>query len=232
LRITPCFFNTVVLVRCATYVKDLAKAIHIVNDARAKGYDTAINIMSISTVPQRELEACLLRIREETHVKVGYIVDSFGSLHLRDIDHLVSTYRNLLPGIEVGIHAHNNQQLAFANTLQGLNCGASYLDATIYGLGRGAGNCNLELLLSCLKLQSRFDLRPIFDVIASHLLPLQKEIPWGYSVPYLVLGMLNRHPDEAIRLMTLAETDPCKYDFRSFYDRISGRSTDTISDVN
>jgi 4-hydroxy 2-oxovalerate aldolase len=125
----------------------------------------------------------------------------------------------MLPGIEVGVHMHNNQQLAFANTIEGIIRGANYLDGTLYGLGRGAGNCCLELLLGFLK-NPKFNMRPILDVIASHIIPLQKEITWGYSVPYMVTGIMNRHPDEAIKLMMLPEKDPARYNFRAFYERM------------
>jgi 4-hydroxy 2-oxovalerate aldolase len=208
------------LIRCATYVEDIQKAIRVENDAHAKGYDTAINIMSISTAPDQALDECLLRIKEETHVKACYIVDSFGHLQPADIARFVAKYQKLLPGVQVGIHAHNNLQLAFANTIEGLNRGAGYLDGTLYGLGRGAGNCNLELLIGFLD-DPRFDLGPVLDVISSHILPLQKDIKWGYSVPYLATGILNRRPDEGMRLMAMAEDDPAKYAFRDFYDRLT-----------
>lgn len=209
------------LVRCATYVKDLDRAIRVENDAHAKGYDTAINLMAISTAPRQELEACLARIKDETHVQACSVVDSFGNLHAGDIDRLVALFQKRLPGIEVGIHAHNNQQLAFANTLQGLRRGAAYLDATLYGLGRGAGNCNLELLLGYLD-RPGYDPRIIYDVIASHILPLQKEISWGYAVPYQVTGILNCQQDEGMRLQALAAGDPARTAFRAFYDRMRG----------
>jgi 4-hydroxy 2-oxovalerate aldolase len=207
------------VVRCATYVKDVDKCIKIVNDAHAKGYETTINIMSISTAPERELNECLQQVKEETKVKACYVVDSFGNLYSEDIDYFVSKYQKMLPGIEVGIHAHNNQQLAFANTIEGIIRGANYLDGTLYGLGRGAGNCCLELLIGFLK-NPKFNMRPLLDVIASHILPLTKTITWGYSVPYMVSGITNRHPDEAIKLMDLPDNDPKKYDFRGFYDRM------------
>ncbi len=207
------------VVRCATYVKDIDKCIKIVNDATAKGYETTINIMSISTAPERELNEALQQINVETKIKACYIVDSFGNLYSEDIDYFVSKYQKLMPGIEVGVHMHNNQQLAFANTIEGIIRGANYLDGTLYGLGRGAGNCCLELLLGFLK-NPKFNIRPILDAIASHILPLQKEINWGYSVPYMVTGIMNRHPDEAIKFMALPENDPAKYNFRGFYERM------------
>ncbi len=207
------------VVRCATYVKDIDKCIKIVNDARDKGYETTINIMSISTAPERELNECLQQIKEETQIKACYIVDSFGNLYSEDIDYFVSKYQKLLPGIEVGVHMHNNQQLAFATTIEGIIRGANYLDGTLYGLGRGAGNCCLELLFGFLK-NPKFRLRPLLDVIASHILPLAKDIEWGYSVPYMISGILNRHPDEAIKVMNLPDEDPSKFAFRKFYERM------------
>lgn len=211
--------SPVSLVRIATYVEDLDKAVRLENDAHAKGYATTLNIMSISKVDRQVLDACLLRIREETHAEACYIVDSFGNLHAGDIRRLVATYQALMPGFAVGVHAHNNQQLAFANTLEGLACGATYLDGTLYGLGRGAGNCNLELLLGHLR-DLPYDLRPVLDVIASHILPLRKEITWGYSVPYLVTGILNRRQDEGTDLMALPDRDPAKLAFRDFFERM------------
>jgi 4-hydroxy 2-oxovalerate aldolase len=208
------------LVRIATYVEDLDRAIRLENDARAKGYDTALSIMALSKVAEAALDACLVRIRRETQVQVCYIVDSFGTFDPEDLAHLVAKYQRQLPGIEVGIHAHNNQQLAFANTLEGLKLGANYLDGTLYGLGRGAGNCNLELLVGFLK-NPKYDLGPLLEVIAAHILPLQKDITWGYSVPYLVTGLLNRHQDEGTELQALPDQDPAKYAFRAFYERMA-----------
>jgi hypothetical protein len=98
---------------------------------------------------------------------------------------------------------------------------ATYLDATLYGLGRGAGNCNLELLLGYLD-RPGYDPRIIYDVIASHILPLQKEISWGYAVPYQVTGILNCQQDEGMRLQALAAGDPARTAFRAFYDRMRG----------
>ena len=214
----PAERSPVDLVRCATYLKDLDQAIGLERDARAKGYGTALNVMSISTAPAAELDEALCRIKEETRVEACYIVDSFGNLHPEDLDALVARFKRRLPGVAIGIHAHNNQQLAFANTLHGLKRGATYLDATLYGLGRGAGNCNLELLLGFLN-DPRFDLRPVLEVIASHILPLQKDLAWGYSVPYLVTGLFNRQQEAGMELMARADHDPDKFDFRGFYER-------------
>ena len=78
----------------------------------------------------------------DSSVDAIYVVDSFGALYSEQIESLVQKFLRVLESTnkEVGIHAHNNQQLAFANTIQALILGANYLDASLAGLGRGAGN--------------------------------------------------------------------------------------------
>lgn len=209
------------IIRVATYVKDVDKAIKLANNATDKGYRATINIMSISHVLERELEEALQQIEEETKVEACYLVDSFGSLYSEDIDYLVHKFQRYIKTKEIGIHCHNNKQLAFANTIEGIIKGVNYLDGTLYGLGRGAGNCPLELLLSFLK-NPKFNIRPILDVIGSDIIPLTKEIEWGYRIPYMVTGILNLHPLDAMVLMETPDANPKKFDFVKFYNEMTG----------
>jgi len=203
-------------VRVATYVKDIDKAIAIENAARAKGYQTTINIMSISTEPDFDLDPALEQIREETGIVACYVVDSFGALYSEQVDFFVEKYKRILgEGVEVGVHFHNNQQLAFANTVEGIIKGANFLDGTIYGLGRAAGNCPTELLLGFLK-NPKFNIRPILDCVVRTVMPLQKEIEWGYMIPYMITGILNQHPRAAMAMLKSAGRD----DYRTFYDKM------------
>jgi 4-hydroxy 2-oxovalerate aldolase len=209
------------MIRVATYVKDIDKAIKLANNATSMGYEATINIMAISHVLERELDEAIQQVEEETKVTACYIVDSFGSLYSEDVDYLVHKFQRYLKTKEVGVHFHNQQQLAYANTIEGIIKNANYLDATLYGLGRAAGNCPLELLLGFLK-NPKFDLRPILDVIGKEVLPLRKTIEWGYTIPYMVTGLLNRHPEASMDLMALPETDPRRYDFGAFYEKMAG----------
>ncbi len=210
--------SVVDIIRIATYVKDIDKAIALSNSATEKGYETTINIMAISHAIDRELDEALQQVEEETKVVACYIVDSFGALYSEDIDYYIEKYKTFLKTKEVGIHCHNQQQLAYANTIEGIIKNANYLDATLYGLGRAAGNCPLELLLGFLK-NPKFDIRPILEVIGTTILPLQKEMHWGYSIPYMISGMLNSHPNESMELMELPDDDPRKTDFVAFYQK-------------
>ena len=100
-------------------------------------------------------------------------------------------------GKEIGMHAHNNLQLAFANTIEAIILGANRVDATMGGLGRGAGNCHMELLLGFLR-NPKFRLRPVIELLQNHIEPLKATLDWGPSVPYNITGQINMHPRAAI----------------------------------
>jgi len=204
--------------RIATYVKDTDKAIALANRATDLGYEATINIMAISHALDRELDEALQQIEEETKIVACYIVDSFGALYSEDIDYYIQKYRKYLKTKEIGIHCHNQQQLAFANTIEGIIKNANYLDGTLFGIGRAAGNCPLELLLGFLK-NPKFNIRPVLQVIGKHILPLQKELHWGYHLPYAIAGMLNTHPDDSMKFLQKAKGDPDSADFAAFYDK-------------
>ncbi len=200
------------MIRVATYVKDVDKAIALANNANEKGYETAINVMAISREGGPFLDEALQQIGQETKVLAVYIVDSFGALYSEEVHYMVERFRMHLKDKEVGVHFHNNQQLAFANTIEGIIRNANYLDGTLYGLGRAAGNCPLELLLGFLK-NPKYNIEPILRVIGDTIVPLQQEIFWGYHIPYMVTGIRNEHPLDAIKWMSGPDRD----DYLAFY---------------
>ncbi|MBN1438335.1 MAG: aldolase catalytic domain-containing protein [Anaerolineales bacterium] len=206
------------MIRVAAYIHQIPTALDMIKAAHDKGYETTLNLMSVSIVHDRELEEAL-EILSESEVDVLYIVDSFGALYSEEIQALTRTFMKFAEasGKKVGVHAHNNQQLAYANTIEALILGASYLDSTVAGLGRGAGNCATELLLGFLK-NPKFHLRPILRCIQEHFLPLRSEITWGYDIPLLITGQRNIHPRSAIAFL---EGDR-KRDILAFYDSIMG----------
>ncbi|MFH1877210.1 MAG: aldolase catalytic domain-containing protein [Candidatus Omnitrophota bacterium] len=220
-EILPCKDSVVDMIRVATYVKDIDKAIDLVNDAVDKGYEGTVNIMAISRALDNELEEALHQLEEECKASVVYIVDSFGALYSETVTYLVNKYRKILKTKEVGMHAHSNQQLGYANTIQGIIDGCNYVDATIYGIGRAAGNCPLELIMGFLK-NPKFDLRPVLDVISKEFLPLREKMEWGYLIPYAITGMFNEHPRSA---MALRQTDK-KDAYLDFYESMSATEID------
>jgi 4-hydroxy 2-oxovalerate aldolase len=171
--------------------------------------------MAISHALDRELNEALQQVEEETSVVACYIVDSFGALYSEDIDFYVEKYKKYIKTKEIGIHCHNHQQLAFANTIEAIIRDVNYLDGTLFGIGRAAGNCPIELLLGFLK-NPKFNLRPLLAIISKNYLDLQKELEWGYYLPYMITGILNKHPLPAIEVMKAENRN----DFVSFYEKI------------
>jgi 4-hydroxy 2-oxovalerate aldolase len=202
------------MIRVATYIHQIPTAVDMIKAAHDKGYETTLNLMSVSVVQEHELDEAL-EILAQTEVDVLYIVDSFGSLYSESVQALTAKFLKFAEGSgkKVGIHAHNNQQLAYANTLEALMLGASYLDVTIAGLGRGAGNCPSELLLGFLK-NPKFHIRPILQCIQKHIVPLRETIAWGFGIPYMITGQLNLHPRTAIAFLEGEH----RTDYVSFYD--------------
>jgi 4-hydroxy 2-oxovalerate aldolase len=209
------------MVRVACYAHQVDKAIDLAHHCQDKAYDTTINLMAVSTVGLRELNEALEDLAK-SKVPVIYLVDSFGAFYSEDIDTLARKYMESLPGKTIGIHAHNNQQLAFANTISAIINGINFLDATLYGIGRGAGNCPLELLISFLK-NPKFKVRPLIDAIEQEILPWREKIDWGYFIPYMVNGVLNQHPRTAMAHMESENKDKVL----AYFDQMSA-ATDLL----
>lgn len=197
-EIRPKSESVVDMIRVACYIHQIPAALEIIEDAHAKGYETTINIMAISKISGTDLDEAL-EIVARSNVDVIYLVDSFGSFYTEQIRELTEKYIIIAEesGKKVGIHTHNNQQMAYANTIESMILGTSYLDATISGLGRGAGNCPLELLLGFLK-NPKFQIVPLLKFIEKYIVPLREEMHWGYDIPYMLTGQLNEHPRNAI----------------------------------
>lgn len=200
------------MVRVATYVHQMPAAVEMIEDAKAKGYEVTCNIMAISNAQESDVAQALEMVGKSS-VDGIYIVDSYGSLFPEQIRRITELYMEVGEKYDkyIGMHAHNNQQLAFANTIESAANGASLLDATMMGMGRGAGNCAMELLLGFLK-NPKFNLFPVLKFLESYMVPLkQSGVVWGYDIPYLLTGHLNQHPSAAIDYMKSEKTDYAEF---------------------
>ena len=209
------------LVRVASYIHTIPSALEIVEYCNKLGYETTINIMAVSKSNDSDLDDALELIGNSC-VDTIYIVDSYGSLYPEQIRRLASKYLECAEKYnkKIGIHAHNNQQLAFANTIETLTMGVSYLDSTVSSMGRGAGNCPTELLLGFLK-NPKYHITPILEFIEKHINMLREEgVVWGYDIPYLLTGRLNQHPRDAIQFTADKRTDYAEF-YRYLYDKDS-----------
>ncbi len=196
------------LIRVATYLNTIPGAVDMIEDASNKGYEVSCNIMAISNAQEGDLRAAL-DILGQAPVDVFYIVDSYGAMYPEQIARLADLYMNMAAKYnkKVGIHAHNNQQLAFANTIEAVGDGVDWLDATYASMGRGAGNCAMELLLGFLK-NPKYNVYPAIQFIDEYIGKLKAEgVVWGYDLQYLMTGLLNQHPRAAIQFTKEKRTD-------------------------
>jgi 4-hydroxy 2-oxovalerate aldolase len=175
--------------------------------------------MAVSTAKESDLNGALEELNESP-VDIVYVVDSFGSLVPDDVKYLIDKYHHYVHTKKLGIHTHNNMQLAFSNTLLAMNAGIEYLDSSIYGMGRAAGNCPTELLLAYLG-SSSYDIVPILDVLARRFVPLREQIEWGYTIPYMLTGAFNEHP----RIAMAARGGDEKDNYVGFYETMTSVET-------
>ncbi|MDO4307649.1 MAG: aldolase catalytic domain-containing protein [Eubacteriales bacterium] len=204
------------LIRVATYLNTIPGAVEMIEHAAKKGYEVTCNIMAISNTQERDLEVAL-DILGQTPVDAFYIVDSYGALYPEQVARIVDIYKNAAEkyGKKIGIHAHNNQQLAFANTIEAVGDGVDWLDGTYAGMGRGAGNCAMELLLGFLR-NPKYNVYPVFKFVDKYMAKLREEgIVWGYDLQYLITGLLNQHPRTAIQF-----TKEGRKDYFEFYREV------------
>lgn len=211
--ILPKSESVIDMVRVATYVHQMPAAIKMIEDLKEKGYEVCCNLMAISTAKESEIDQALEMVAQSSADGI-YLVDSYGSLYPEQIRAMADKYMEIADkyGKYVGMHAHNNQQLAFANTIEATARGISYLDATMMSIGRGAGNCAIELLISFLK-NPKYNIFPILKFIENYMIPLRENgLVWGYDIPYLLTGRFNQHPSSAIDYMK-----QCRTDYTEFY---------------
>ena len=200
------------MIRVACYIHQIPAAIEMIEHFHALGYETCCNIMAVSQVGSDQIQQAL-EMLAETCVDVIYLVDSYGSLFPENAVELAKRYLSAVEGTgkQIGFHAHNNQNLAFANTIETLSYGVSYLDVTVQGMGRGAGNCAMELLLGFLK-NPKYNIYHVLCFIEKQMLPLKAQgVQWGFDIQYMLTGQLNRHPREAIDFTVHDRTDYAQF---------------------
>jgi 4-hydroxy 2-oxovalerate aldolase len=205
------------LVRVAAHKHKIPEALQLLKKIQKKGYETSMQLMGYPQYSKSERTELIPLLKQHTPDFV-YVADSYGSLLPDQIDSLVSPLLEL-NAFKVGFHPHNNLQLAFANTLEAIKSGVHVVDATLYGMGRGAGNLPIEALLSTineLQDQKHFNINPALHCVDMYLLPLKKQYEWGYQLPYMVSGSCKCHGSYAKNLV-----DARRYSIEDIWEALS-----------
>lgn len=195
-------------IRITFHRDEIDRGFEYARDLMAKGY--AVFMQPIGTVAYTDIEFLQLIDRINQLKPYAFsIVDTLGNMTASELIRLFQMAdKNLVEGICVGFHSHNNLQLAFSNAqelIAEFTDREVVIDSSIIGMGRGAGNLCTELIARYMnnKLKTQYNVTALLDVIDKYLLNIQAEFTWGYSVPYYISAVNNCHPNYAAYLMNL-----------------------------
>lgn len=189
-------------IRVAFHKKDMKGALEMCRDIQKKGYDVYIQPMVTLSYSDEEVLKLLQEVNKFCP-KAVYIVDSYGSMRSEDLLRLFYLItHNLDKNIVIGYHSHNNLQLAYSNAKELVAVAGKrdiIIDASIFGMGRGAGNLNTELFIDFLNnIESgSYLIAPLLQVMDRVISQIYMLTPWGYSLPYYLSAVHNCHPNYA-----------------------------------
>ena len=180
--------------------KEMNEALEYCKQIKEKGYTVFIQPVSITSYSDKEMLDLIEKINKVKPLALS-IVDSYGLMHEEKvIRYFYLMDNNLLPEIGIAYHSHNNFQLAYSNSIKILNIHCKrdlYFDASLYGMGKSAGNCNTELLAMYLNNNcgKNYDLGEILDIIDIQIMKLAKQYKWGYQLPFFISALNDCHPN-------------------------------------
>jgi len=179
------------MVRQAVAPKDLGLGIEIAREIKQGGFRTALNVMYLSHWHQDPTEVLDLLADQASFVDVVNFVDSYGACFPDQVGQVFAIASQRLAN-PLGFHGHDNLSLALANSIAAIDNGATYVDATILGMGRGAGNLRTELIIQYLGAQSgQYADMLKFSRIVDRFQPLLDQHHWGTNIPYSVAAFAN-----------------------------------------
>lgn len=192
-------------IRVAFHKKDIKEALDFCKALLDKGYLVFVQPMVSMSYSEDEFIS-LIKKSNQLNPAAFYIVDSFGTMKRKQLLLYVELVKKYLdPNICIGFHAHNNLQLAYSNAqfLTELNLDRTLIvDASIHGMGRGAGNLNAELYLEYLNdcIDAKYNIKSILNLLDEVISGFYEEKPWGYSLPNYLSAIHMIHPNYATYL--------------------------------
>jgi len=187
-------FSKVKLVRIASHYSELSKVMPVASKIKSLGYKVAINLMQISDRTENEIKQ-FCDLAKKYNMDAVYFADSTGSLNRYQTLEIVKNFKENWK-TDLGIHAHDNMDMAMENAMMALNNGVSWIDSTVLGMGRGPGNVKTENLV--LELEKRFkrkvNYNSLIKLIEDDFIPMKNKYGWGSNVYYYLSGLYGIHP--------------------------------------
>ena len=249
-QLPPCNHKTVDTIRVVFPHGKSSEALNLSKRIVEQGYKLFLQAANTLSYSDEELVDLAKQVNESGASALS-IVDTFGAMYPTDLDRIFKILdENLSPEIKLGLHTHNNQQLSFALSMRFAEYECSrglILDASLYGMGRGAGNATTELVASYLNktFNLNYDMNEILDAIDTYIEPLKSNHSWGYSTPYFIAGihcchvnniayLLNNHrtlsKDMKLIIESLSPENRLKYDYDDLEEKFVSYSNKVIDD--
>jgi 4-hydroxy 2-oxovalerate aldolase len=182
------------LVRIAAHFKEVEYSGPIVKHLKKLGYIVGLNLMQAGGKENNTIADKARQIKEWNSLDVLYFADSLGNMDGAEVARIVNVIRTEWEG-PLGIHTHNNMGKGLDNTLTAASLGVTWLDTTITGMGRGAGNTQTESLLAVFNKQgSKYNSKPIYELVIRYFESMQKECGWGSNLLYFLGAQNDVHP--------------------------------------
>tara|TARA_B100001123_G_scaffold399362_1_gene484288 strand:- start:655 stop:2259 length:1605 start_codon:yes stop_codon:yes gene_type:complete len=181
-------------VRLACHLDEPFKIKKVIRWLKKNNYIVTINLMQISEIKEPQVKK-LCKLFKQLNVNIIYLADSLGSLKPKNIFQITKLFKKFWKG-ELGIHAHNNMNLALPNSIEANNNGIKWIDCTVTGMGRGPGNVKTEDLFQYFtkKTGKIIKINLLNKLIKKYFLPLKKKYKWGPNKYYLISGKNKIHP--------------------------------------
>ena len=190
----PASDSKIGLVRIAAHFDDVKKSGSIASKLKAMGYCVGFNLMQSGGKSSELVSQKAREVSSWEAVDVLYFADSLGNMDGSEVTRIVNALKQAW-SLPLGIHTHNNMGKGLDNTLVAKELGVTWLDATVSGMGRGAGNTPTENLLAVLcQSTDKYEPKSVYDIVIRYFEPLQKECGWGSSLLYFLGAQNNIHP--------------------------------------
>ena len=201
-RLVKPLVGIVDMIRIAIDPKNFDRAVILAKAIKAMGFELGFNCMYMSRWLSDYPDFLKKLNQLEGMADLFCMVDSFGGMTPKELTEIVKVVRANTT-CPVGFHGHNNLQLGLINTLTAIDLGLEFVDCTVLGMGRGAGNLNTELLLTYLNAQQglEVDFNVLGDAVQAFQ-PLWEKYRWGTSLPYMISGANSLPQKEVMALVT------------------------------
>lgn len=201
-QLSDCDGSSIDGIRVSFHHHEIAEAMRFCHQIKDKGYKIFIQPVGTTSYSKEQLLFLIQQVNE-LQPYAFYFVDTLGLMHQDEVLRFYNfIHQHLSPDIRLGFHSHNNLQLSFSNCQTLINQVSDrtlLLDASVYGMGRAAGNLNTELITNYLNNYNakRYEIEPILEIVDEFILQIRENHTWGYSVPYYLAAINGCHPNYA-----------------------------------